>query len=174
MTMHLPIESNGPHAELQPDDQLFAPFIGSWDLEVTWYDGDVVTRRENGEWHFAWVLEGRAVQDVWIVPRREDRHNHPDLYEYGTSVRFHDPTIQAWRSTWIGPMQHTVRTFVARRVDEGVQLETRLDENRRLRWTFTDIEPDSFRWTNATEADGRWLVTQRFTASRHPARGDNR
>ena len=27
-------------------------------------------RRRNGEWHFGWVLEGRAIQDVWIVPPR--------------------------------------------------------------------------------------------------------
>ena len=71
-------------------------------------------------------------------------------------------------------MRHTVRTFVARRVDEDVQLETRLDDGRRPRWTFTDIKPDSFRWTNATEADGHWLVTQRFTARRAPAHRDSR
>ena len=64
--------------------QIFAPFIGSWDLVVRWFDeAGALTRAEAGEWHFAWVLEGRGVQDVWIVPPRTQRARGSP-YEYGT------------------------------------------------------------------------------------------
>ena len=83
--------------------QIFAPFIGSWDLVVRWYgEAGRVTRTEAGEWHFAWVLEGRGIQDVWIVPPRA-RRARGRLYEYGTSIRFYDPALEAWQSTWSAP-----------------------------------------------------------------------
>ena len=44
----LPLEAAGPHPDLGPEDQLFAPFIGSWALDVTWHEGDTVVRRERG------------------------------------------------------------------------------------------------------------------------------
>jgi hypothetical protein len=166
MGPHLPLEADGPHPSLGDAQEVFAPFIGSWDLDVTWYEGDEVVRREEGEWHFAWVLEGRAVQDVWIVPRRGLREQVAEPYEYGTSLRFYDAGVDAWRSTWVGPTQRLVRTFVARRVGGEVVLDTRLDDGRRVRWAFADITADSFTWSNATEEGGRWSVTQRFVARR--------
>jgi hypothetical protein len=163
-----PLLSNGPHEDLSPADRLFEPFIGSWDLDITWYDRGAVTRRAKGEWHFAWVLEGRAIQDVWVVPPREQRHGTDELYEYGTSIRFPDPSCGGWRSTWLGPMQRVVRTFLARPADGDVVLETRLEDGRPMHWRFSDITPTSCSWSNATEQDGEWIVTQRFTARRVP------
>lgn len=161
------LSAEGPHPDLAAEDRIFEPFIGSWDLVVTWYEGGEVVRTADGEWHFAWVLEGRAVQDVWIVPRREQREAGAELYEYGTSLRFPDPAVGGWRSTWVGPMQRSVRTFVARRVGDDVVLETELDDGRVMRWTFSDIAERSFSWTNSTRGDdGTWDVTQRFAATR--------
>jgi hypothetical protein len=52
------------------------------------------------------VLEGRAVQDVWIMPLRSERP--ADLGKinnmYGTTLRVWDSSIQAWRITWINPV----------------------------------------------------------------------
>ena len=60
--------------------------------------------------------------DVWITPRRSLR-GQADPYEYGASLRFFDPTIQAWRSTWIGPVRHLVRPFIAQQVGDEIFLE---------------------------------------------------
>ena len=93
--------SAGPHPQISSANQIFAPFVGSWRLQVSWFDMDGrLSRQERGEWHFSWVLEGRAIQDIWIVPPRDARNQRSDLYDYGTSLRFFDPEIQAWRSTW--------------------------------------------------------------------------
>ena len=37
------------------------------------YGGEVAARRIKGEVHFEWVLEGRSMQDVWIMPPRSER-----------------------------------------------------------------------------------------------------
>jgi len=158
--------SAAPHEIIPPEQRIFEPFIGSWDLVVSWYRPDgAAERRLDGEWHFARVLEGRGIQDVWIVPPRAQRPATGGDYEYGTSLRFYDPTIEAWRSTWIGPQHRVVHSFVARRVGDQVQLETMLD-GQRMRWRFLDITPGSFTWCNEREVEGRWLLTQDFKARR--------
>jgi hypothetical protein len=59
--------------ELAAVDDIFAFLIGSWDLEAVLYDTDGRTQRSKGELHASWVLEGRAIQDLFIFPRRADR-----------------------------------------------------------------------------------------------------
>src|SRR5262245_47305146 len=46
----------------------------------------------HGEVHFGWVLEGRAIQDVWMIPRRRDRRPGAPVMPtagnwYGTTLR---------------------------------------------------------------------------------------
>ncbi|WP_342234472.1 hypothetical protein [Inquilinus sp. OTU3971] len=157
---------NEANASIPPERRIFAPFIGSWDLIVRWYDtAGNVSREQHGEWHFAWVLEGRGIQDVWIVPPLSQRHAGSD-YEYGTSIRFYDDGIGAWQSTWIGPMHRVVRTFIARQLEDRVVLETTEGTLPRMRWSFSDIEKDAFRWTNELLDAGVWRVQQTFEAIR--------
>jgi hypothetical protein len=162
------LQSDGPHRSIPPEQRIFAPFIGSWDLVVRWFDkGGKLAREEQGEWHFAWILEGRGVQDVWIVPRRAERAAHSDLYEYGASLRFFDEKLGAWQSTWIGPMHGVVRTFVARGIGDQVMLETTEGEVPRMRWSFFDIQTNTFSWRNELWTEHGWRVQQTFAARRN-------
>jgi hypothetical protein len=84
---------------------LYGPLIGSWEGEVVDHLEDGSERRQTAEFHFAWVLEGRAVQDLWIAPARRGRSGPPGPgNRYGTTLRFYDPRIDAWRITWINPV----------------------------------------------------------------------
>jgi hypothetical protein len=159
----------------------FSRLVGSWSLDVTYYAGDGSVRRPTpGEWHFAWVLEGRAVADVWMVPPRAQRTaTEPPPGEYGMSLRFYDPRIGAWRSTWHGPVNGIVWPFIARAVGDEMVLE-RVDEAGELvRWIFSEIPSDSFRWRPVRSRDGgeSWVVGQVMEAKRstaqpgHPRRG---
>ena len=153
-------------ASMPEDSQIFAPFIGSWNLIVRWWDkSGVASRTEAGEWHFSWVLEGRGVQDVWIVPPRTQRISG-SLYEYGTSIRFYDPGLNAWQSTWIGPMHRVVRTFIARKLGQDVVLETTPDISPAMRWSFSDISKNAFLWKNEVEEPSGWRTQQTFEAKR--------
>ena len=167
--------SSGPHADLSPEQQVFAPFIGGWELEVMWYDDEEVIRKEKGEWHFFWVLEGRTVQDVWIVPPGRDRAISTHLYEYGTSIRFYDSQAGLWRSTWIGPIRHAVHTFVVDRASSAVILTTILEDRGEMRWVFSGLKNNSFRWRNERRQHNEWSVTQTLEARRQtpPPRGDD-
>ena len=157
----------GPHRDIPADQRLFEPFIGGWALDIRWFDeGGGLTRRERGEWRFAHILEGRGVQDVWLWPPVSERAARPGEGEYGTSVRFYDPDITAWRSIWAGPAQRLLRVFVARAHGQEIRLESTSGDGPALRWTFFDVAPQTFRWRNEIEEGGRWRVQQTFAAQR--------
>src|SRR5205809_8147501 len=91
------LNADDPAAERDGKMALYGQFIGSWDLDVTEFKDDGTTRRRPGEWHFGWALEGRAVQDVWIVPPRGQRQGDAIALSnrYGTTLRVYDPAIDA-------------------------------------------------------------------------------
>lgn len=144
---------------------LFGQFIGSWDLDVTDIAADGAETTSPGEWHFGWALGGRAVADVWICPRRRPDGSSPG--EHGASLRFPDPEIGAWRSTWTGPGKRMVRTFVARPEGDEIVLSGTSDEGE-MRWVFSDVTSTAFSWRNEVSVDGgrTWRVQQRFAARR--------
>jgi hypothetical protein len=130
MTTHArpePLFADGPDPDLADELQLFGQFVGSRELEVIYHDPNG-ERRLSAEWHFAWALNGRAVQDVWIAPSRRDRERGEPEVDWGTTTRFYDPQIDAWRSTWIGPVKGLVLPFIARPVGEEIVLEGHFEE----------------------------------------------
>src|SRR5574338_831352 len=156
--------------ELGDAAALYAPVIGSWDVEVVDLAPDGSRQVAQGEWHFCWALEGRAVQDVFIVPRRELRSGVMTKKgnRYGTSLRYYDPASREWIVTWINPVTCAVNRLNAR--NEGsriVQVGTDPDGTMR-RWCFEDLTADSFHWTGEASSDeGRtWRLEVEFFASR--------
>src|SRR5215510_13905903 len=96
----------GRSPEIPESADVYGWLIGSWEVNIVHYLGDVRERALKGEAHFGWVLEGRAVQDVWILRAPPpDRATDQDkgFNTYGTTLRIWDPLIEAWRVTWINP-----------------------------------------------------------------------
>lgn len=157
-----------PRPDLADKLQLFGQFVGSWRLEVVNHARDGTSTTIPGEWHFGWALDGRAVADVWIAPSREHREATGQDGEWGLTVRFYDPAIDAWRSTWLGPKNGVVMPFVARPVGDEIVLEGSFQEGTATRWIFSDVAPDSFRWRNEHSEDGgrTWRLQQEMRAVR--------
>lgn len=152
------LRSDGPQPELGEKLQLFGQFVGSWDVEIINYKPDGSREVVQGEWHFGWVLEGRAIQDVWIAPKRSLRASSGGVNgDYGATLRFYDPEIDGWRSTWIGPVKGYVLPFIARLVGEEIVLEGRSESGQYRKWIFSDITSESFKW-RALESDNNWLT----------------
>jgi hypothetical protein len=162
-----------PARSPQIDDanDVYGWLVGSWRLDVVRYRGvDVSARGMTGEVHFAWVLEGRAIQDVWIMPAVADRSGatQPGWDMYGTTLRIWDPAAQAWRIRWINPVTGHEERQTGRRIGSDiVQIGARADGTP-TRWRFTEIAADSFRWTGEVlEADGQtWKLEGEFRAQR--------
>ena len=58
----------GGHQILKDKLEPYAGFIGSWDFDWVGHNDDGTTWTVPGQWHFSWILEGRAIQDIWICP----------------------------------------------------------------------------------------------------------
>ena len=163
--------SSVPSPELGEASGLYAPLMGSWNVEAIDVETDGSQRRTTGEWHFSWALEGRAVQDVFIVPARNVRGGleMPSTgNRYGTTIRFHDRTSGQWVITWFNPVTGAVNRLLARREGDAiVQVGTDPDGTMR-RWTFRDMSPERFRWVGEESRDGgtTWRTHVEFLARR--------
>jgi hypothetical protein len=163
--------ANGPAPDRGGKMDLYGRFVGSWDLDVVQFPENGVSRRRKGEWHFGWALEGRAVQDVWIVPPRGDLRQGDaaaNINSYGTTLRVFDPRIDAWHIQWTDPVTQSYLRMIGRaQGDDIVQLGT-TDDGRLIRWSFLEIAPDSFLWRGESSADNgtNWRVVTEFTAKR--------
>jgi hypothetical protein len=181
-----PLESRMPQAFLSalaspsraPDiaeaDDVYGWLTGSWSLQVLHYRGfDLRGEGLTGEVHAGWVLEGRAIQDVWIMPGREDRRagrfaRDPLHNMYGSTLRMWDPALRAWRIAWHNPVTGHRETQIGRRIgEEIVQTGSRLD-GQATRWRFTEIVPAGFHWIGeALDTDGKsWRLEGEFIAAR--------
>ena len=170
-TLAAALLSSGPDPAHAADLQLFGQFIGSWEIE--WHSTDTGGNpvRTTGELDFGWVLGGRAVQDVWKVPGPGLTMPGGRPGFSGSTIRFYDAGIGAWRSTWIDPSNGRVRRFIGRAAGDTIVLEG-LDDEPRERWSFRDITPDSFRWVGETSDDGvTWIHDEEMIIRRRQAAG---
>jgi hypothetical protein len=159
---------DGPAGEHADELNLFGQFVGSWSLQWTGTGAGGEPASQTGELHFGWVLGGRAVQDIWIVPGRgQPGEGKPPLAFHGSTIRFYDPAISAWRSTWIEPVNGRVRRFIGRPQDGDIVLLSDEDDPQ-LRWRFTDITPRSFRWHAEISRDqgSTWRFDEEMLATR--------
>jgi hypothetical protein len=151
---------------------LYAFLIGSWEFDVTSYDGRGQSHSGNGEIHAGWVLEGRALQDVWMIPRRSERSAAaPQLPVagnwFGTTLRVYDPEQDAWRIFWIDPATQRFLTQVGRKSRDGIEQVGRYEDGTMSRWSFRDITANSFRWRGERSLDGEaWTVLLEIAATR--------
>lgn len=163
----------GPFPDYADKLMLFGRLVGGWDIEGRYFNSEgQVTQERQGEWHFGWVLEGRAIQDVILTPPREERRKTgAPAVDYGTAIRFYDSRIDAWRVTAITPVFGVIVNLIARPVGEEIVLEGRAPDNKLYRWIFSDITDHTFRWTGYESADeGRtWFMGEEIRARQRAA-----
>jgi hypothetical protein len=161
----------GASADRGADMDLYGWLIGSWELDVTRFSPDGTQRRRPGEWHFGWTLEGRAIQDVWIVPPRgAARHDDAaaNANSYGTTIRVYDPKLQAWHIHWLDPVTQSFFTMIGRKENDAIVQFGHSPDGNLLRWSFSEITDDAFLWRGeiSTDRGTTWRTNVEFRARR--------
>lgn len=136
--------------------QLYGRFVGSWIVEQTDRFPDGSVDHNVGEWHFGWVLQGRAIQDVWTVPPSPRFSQNPPAgypLRYGTTLRMYLPESDTWRITWTDPAVGYWSTMIGRAAGKDIVQEGHRVDGAPIRWSFRDIRPDSFRWFGEISQD---------------------
>lgn len=161
--------SGGPSTDLGSAIDIYGWLVGSWDIRVIDYNDEGDQREQLGEWHFAWALEGRAIQDVFIVPRRGLREGSTNEgNRYGSTLRMYDAEIDAWRISWRNPVSGARNELIGRPIDGKIIQEGIDGEGRKFRWIFDEIKADSFHWYGERSYDGgeTWKFEVEFFAVR--------
>src|SRR5436189_6130648 len=67
------LHADGPDPERMTKLELYSWLVGQWETEVTTIAEDGSTHAGHGEIHAGWILQGRGIQDVWMIPRLRER-----------------------------------------------------------------------------------------------------
>jgi hypothetical protein len=152
------LHADGPAADRAERLALYGQFVGDWDTDIVTHAPDGTRHQGQGEIHFGWILEGRAIQDVWMIPRRADRRADAPAMPvagnwYGTTIRVYDPDLDAWRITWIDPATNKYYQQIGRKLGADIVQEGTTEAGLRSRWSFTEIAPRSFHWKGEASSD---------------------
>lgn len=164
------LHSAGPIDGLAEKLNLYGRFVGAWTFDASRHleDGTVLTG--SGEVHFGWVLEGRAIQDVWILPAR-DAGPSPSLGKwtfYGTTLRVYDPATDAWHIFWSDPRNQYYSRQLGRAEGDTIVQVGADGAGSSVRWSFSRITENSFRWLGERSHDNgaTWRLEAEFLARR--------
>jgi hypothetical protein len=150
--------ADGPASDRADKMSLYGWLIGAWEMDATVHMDDGQKHTGRGEIRFAWALEGRAIQDVWVLPG----------VFYGTTLRIYDPGIDAWHIIWSDPLRQYYTRQIGRAQGADIVQVGKTDTGVATRWRFVDITPDSFRWLGERSLDDEasWQLQAEFLARR--------
>jgi hypothetical protein len=154
------LHTTGPAPDRADKMKLYGWLIGRWTMDAIVHRDDGTQHQDVGEIHFGWVLEGRAIQDVWILPG----------VFYGTTLRVYDPGLDAWHILWSDPMRQFYTRQIGRAQGDDIVQEGTNQAGEAVRWSFTKITRDAFRWIGERSPDGgkTWQLQAEYFARRAP------
>lgn len=155
------LPSAGPAGDRAEKMGLYGWLIGDWTMDATIYADGGSRHEAHGTIHFGWVLEGRAIQDVWSLPG----------FFHGTTLRVYDPALDAWHILWSDPLKQYYAKQIGRAQGADIVQQGRNDAGEPTRWQFTDITRDAFCWLGerSTNDGATWQLQSRFLARRASA-----
>lgn len=138
--------------------RLYGWLIGSWHMDAVVHRDDGTTHKGEGYIDFGWVLEGRAIQDVWVLPG----------VFHGTTLRIYDAALDAWHILWSDPVRQYYTRQTGRAQGRDIVQDGTNSAGDLARWSFTEIKPDSFRWLGERSTDGgrNWHLQADYHARR--------
>jgi hypothetical protein len=154
------LRADDPDPQHRERLMLFGRLVGSWDIEGRSFDEEgKIIKETRGEWHFGWVLEGRAIQDVIISPPLDARTPGEASRAYDTAIRAYDPTTDSWRVTVVAPIYNVTVNLIAREHGDEIWLEGPGPLGKPVRWTFSEFSDERVRWQGfALKDDGQtWI-----------------
>jgi hypothetical protein len=159
------LKATSPHPALGDQAQVVGRLIGTWDVEYTTFAKDGTADRRTGEFIVEWVMDGRAIQDLWIVHpsgKRKEREVYTDLHWF-------DAKSRTWRSAFVDPEHGSVARFTGGPVgNDRYVLQTPDFGSNQTRWSFYDIRRDSFAVRGeASGDDGKtWKLESEYRMKR--------
>lgn len=161
------LSASSHHASLGEQARVWDRFVGTWDADFGFHLDDGRVRHSRGELDFAWVLDGRAIQDLWIA------YPEPGATErgIGTSIRYFDDKAKTWRVIFVNAKVGAMLTVNGGIEGDRIVLRGEDVDGSRLRWSFIDIKDESFTWHGERSRDGgnTWRLEEEHHMRRRAA-----
>jgi len=164
--MSTALRATGPHPSLADHASVLSRLVGTWDVEYMDISQDGKAIHRSGELLVGWVMDGRAIEDLWIVyPSGAGKER-----EVYADVRYFDPKCGTWPAIFIDPQIASVATFTGGAVgDDRIVLDSQdLVAGQTRRWSFNDIRYDSlvFRDDASTDGGKSWRLKSEYHMKR--------
>jgi hypothetical protein len=163
------LPATGPNPALGHHGDLFGRFVGTWDADYAFIAADGSVLRQRGEVLFGWVMDGYAIQDIFL--------SYPDsaggVRKMVGGLRYVDPRTDRWTVMFVAPSFHAAVRMEGGADGDRIVLRGRDSDGNELRWSFNEIQPDSFIWRGETSHDGgrTWRMDEEHHMRRRgPAR----
>jgi hypothetical protein len=144
------LASSGPNPSLGNQAQVFDRFVGTWDADFGFLRDDGRVTHKKGEILFGWVMDGNAIQDLWIgYPTDQQKER-----SIGTTLRFFDKAHNQWRIVFVNPAASYVVTTQGGLEGDRIVLRGLDTDGLPIRWTFSEMTSDSFHWQGEKSHDG--------------------
>jgi hypothetical protein len=162
------LEASKPNPLLREQAAVFDRFIGSWELDCEFFDPAGGIQRKAGEWHFGWILAGRAMQDVLYFYPNGQRPVDEMQLQGGTTMRLYDAKAGRWNITWCPAVSGIPISLRGGQVGDRIVLLGRDVDNSLLRWSFNDVSSERFMWRGEISKDNglTWRIEQTMNARR--------
>jgi hypothetical protein len=159
------LQSMGPHPSLGDQAKVFGRFVGTWEVEYADFSKSGKVTHRSGELTVGWIMDGRAIQDVWIV-NPSGTTKEREVY---TDLRYFDPKSRTWPAIFFDPQIASVAKFTGGAAgDSRIVLDTADLGAEDTRWSFNDIRPDSFVFRDEASNDGgkTWRLQSEYHMKR--------
>jgi hypothetical protein len=162
------LEATSPNPSLGDHAQVPGRLVGTWDVEYTDFAKDGKAIHRTGEFIVGWVMDGRAIQDVWIV-NPSGKRSEREVY---TTLHYFDPKSRTWHATFVDPEHSSIARFTGGpQGNDRFVLETPDLGSETHRWSFNDIRSDSFVYRDESTSDGgkTWKLHSEYQMKRRGA-----
>lgn len=141
--------SNSPSKTV--DVSLYGRFIGAWDFDWSAPQKDGTKKYHKGEWIFSYILDGTAVQDLFICPSLATREYDKDKDAgFGTTLRI--PLLDGskkWQIIYAGDRGQKLDRLIAQEINGDI-IQTGINYDPLdisiWQWNFREITENSFHW----------------------------
>jgi hypothetical protein len=161
------LPASRPHPSLGDEAHAFDRLVGTWDCDYSFHAEDGTVTRASGELRFGWIIDGYALQDIWITYPKAPAEERL----IGTSLRFFDAKTKLWRVVFVLPALGLLTTVEGHAEGDRIVLAGDAGDGVRRRWSFNDIRADSFVWRGERSRDSgkTWRLVEEHQMRRRSA-----
>ena len=159
------LPASGPHHSITKQAALFDRFVETWDTKYSTIAPDGTVSRSEGRVLFGWIIDGRAMQDIWIADPPPGSGEERSI---GTTIRFYDAKADIWRVVFVAPGDGGVVQLTGGRIGDRIVLRGEGRNGALVRWSFNDLRDDSFVWRGEVSHDSgeTWRLREENLMSR--------